>query len=147
MLKKISPLISPALLKTLAEMGHGDTLVLADANFPAKSSKAKKLLRADGIGIPALLQAILELFPVDSFVLKPIGLMQVVSGDDYVPNIWEQYKKILSANGIFEHSIEYFERFEYYKQTDRAYCVVATGERSRYANIIIKKGVLEEYEE
>ena len=143
MLKKISPLISPELLKILAEMGHGDTIVLADANFPAESSNAQFVTRADGIAMPPLLDAVLELLPVDTYVEKPITLMQVVPGDDYVPEIWNEYKCIFTKHGQNEEKIEYVDRFAYYNLADTAYCVVATGERARYANIIIKKGVLD----
>ncbi len=142
MLKKISPLISPELLKILAEMGHGDVIAFGDANFPAKSSKAACVVRADGIPIPALLDAVLELFPIDTFVPQPVKLMQVVPGDDYVPEVVEDYKKILAKHGVSEDKIEYLERFDFYDHTDTAYCVVATGETARYANITLKKGVI-----
>lgn len=142
MLKKISPLISPELLKILAEMGHGDVIAFGDANFPAESSAATFVVRADGIPIPALLEAVLELFPVDTFVPQPVKLMQVVPGDDYVPEIVEDYKKILKNYAVTEDQIEYLERFDFYRHTDAAYCVVATGETARYANITLKKGVI-----
>ena len=142
MLKKISPLISPELLKILAEMGHGDVIAFGDANFPAESSKASYVGRADGIPIPALLDAVLELFPIDTFVPQPVKLMQVVPGDDYVPEVVEEYKKILAKHDVGEDKIEYLERFDFYGHTDTAYCVVATGETARYANITLKKGVI-----
>ena len=142
MLKKIPPLISPELLKILAEMGHGDVIAFGDANFPAESSKASYVVRADGIPIPALLDAVLELFPIDTFVTQPVKLMQVVPGDDYVPEVVEEYKKILAKHDVGEDKIEYLERFDFYGHTDTAYCVVATGETARYANITLKKGVI-----
>ena len=142
MLKKISPLISSELLKILDEMGHGDEIVFADANFPSASRAAKHIIPANGIGIDVLLDAVLDLFPVDTFVEKPIKLMQVVPGDDYKPVIWDAYKKILAKYGITEDKIDYLDRFDYYNQADRAYCVVSTGERALYANVIVKKGVI-----
>ena len=142
MLKKISPLISPELLKILAEMGHGEEIVLADANFPAHSSKAKIAVRADGIGIPALLDAILDLFPLDTYVAQPVVMMDVVPGDDYVPEIWPEYYRILAKYGAGEDKILRLERFAYYDRANQAYCVVASGETARYGNIILKKGVV-----
>ena len=100
------------------------------------------MVRADGIPIPALLDAVLELFPIDTFVTQPVKLMQVVPGDDYVPEVVEEYKKILAKHDVDEDKIEYLERFDFYGHTDTAYCVVATGETARYANITLKKGVI-----
>ncbi|MCL2343840.1 MAG: L-fucose mutarotase [Firmicutes bacterium] len=143
MLKNISPLISPELLKILAEMGHGDTVVLADANYPACSGGAKHVVRADGIGVPTLLEAILPLLPLDTFVAKPITLMEVVPGDNYVPDIWNEYRRIFNNNDLNDDQLETIERFAFYEHADTAYCVVATGERARYANVILKKGIIE----
>jgi L-fucose mutarotase len=142
MLKNISPLISPELLMVLSEMGHGDRIVLGDANYPAVSGNARKVVRADGIGIPALLDAILELFPVDTFVEKPVALMEVVPGDDYKPEVWEEYREIFAKHGVGADRICYIERYRYYEEADSAYCVVATGERAKYGNIMLTKGVI-----
>jgi len=144
MLKNISPLISPELLKILAEMGHGDKIVLADANYPACSGEAKHTVRADGIGMPALLDAILALFPLDTFIAKPITMMGVVPGDDYVPVIWDEYRAIFKKHSLGDDQIETIERFQFYERANSAYCVVATGERTRYANIMLQKGIIEE---
>lgn len=141
MLKKISPLLSPELLKTLAEMGHGDELVLADGNFPS-ASMAQRLLRADGHGVPKLLDAILQLFPLDTFVERPVALMAVVPGHDYKPTIWEEYRQIIQASGEPFSDFEYIERFAFYDRARKAFAVLATGETSLYANIILKKGVV-----
>src|SRR5512133_3719109 len=94
MLKGISPIISPELIKILMEMGHGDEIVIADGNFPA-ASVAQRLVRADGLACPALLTAILPLFPLDQYVEKPVALMEVVPGDTYKPVIWEEYREIV----------------------------------------------------
>ncbi|MGI6249613.1 MAG: L-fucose mutarotase [Acutalibacteraceae bacterium] len=139
MLKNISPILSPELLKTLMEMGHGDELVLGDGNFPA-ASVAKRLVRADGHGVPELLDAILKLFPLDTYVGFPVAVMD--NGDaENPPPIWSEYKKIIAENeGAKE--LELVERFAFYERAKNAYAVVATGETAIYANIILKKGVV-----
>jgi len=141
MLKGIPAIISPELLKVLMEMGHGDEIVLADANFPAVSN-AQRLIRADGHNIPALLQAILQLFPLDTYVQAPTAVMKVVSGDTYEPVIWDEYRQILKMSGAKFHDFEYIERFAFYERARKAYAIVATGEAALYANIILKKGVI-----
>lgn len=141
MLKGIPPIISPELLKVLAEMGHGDEIVLADANFPAVSN-AKRLIRADGHSIPALLQAILQLFPLDTYVPNATAVMEVVRGDTYEPVIWDEYRQILKMSGEKFHEFEFIERFAFYERARNAYAIIATGEGALYANIILKKGVI-----
>jgi L-fucose mutarotase len=141
MLKKISPLLSPELLKILAEMGHGDELVLADGNFPS-ASMAQRLLRADGHGVSVLLTAILQLFPLDTFVERPVALMAVVPGHNYQPTIWDEYRRIIQASGEPFTDFEYVERFAFYERARKAYAVLATGETALYANVILKKGVV-----
>lgn len=143
MLKKISPLIPSDLLKILNDMGHGDEIAIVDANYPAAASRAKHMVVANGISSSDLLKAVLELLPVDTFVTQPVKLMQVVPGDNYVPVIWEEYIKILEDYGIQKDKIQYIERYEYYSNCDKAYCIVSTGERARYGNLIIRKGVIE----
>jgi L-fucose mutarotase len=142
MLKGISPLLSPALLAALSEMGHGDEIVLADANFPSASVAAdSKLIRADGIGMADLLSAILPLFPLDQYDSENFILMEVVPGDPCVPAIWDEFRSIL---GKYEPKAlpSTLERSAYYNRAKKAYTVVATGERAQYANIILKKGVV-----
>jgi L-fucose mutarotase len=140
MLKGIPEILSPDLLKVLAEMGHGDEIVVGDANFPAAST-AKFCIRADGAGGPALLDAILQLFPLDSYVDAPVTYMQVVPGDPDPPEIWKTYQKILEkhAPGV---KTEILERFAFYERTKAAYAVVANSERADYACFILKKGCL-----
>ena len=140
MLKGISPVISPELLKILCEMGHGDELVLADANFPSESM-GQRVVRADGIPASVLLDAILPLFPLDSYDANNFVLMDVVPGDTVVPVIWDEYKSILSRYEP-QAQVQHMERFAYYERAKKAYCVVATGETAQYANIILKKGVV-----
>jgi L-fucose mutarotase len=141
MLKGISKLISPELIKILMEMGHGDELVIADGNFPA-ASHAARLVRADGHGIPELLEAVLLLLPLDTYSESPVSLMAVVAGDPVETPIWEVYQSIVDASAERSISIEQVERFAFYERAKKAYAVVATGEGALYANIILRKGVI-----
>jgi L-fucose mutarotase len=141
MLIGISKLISPELLKVLMEMGHSDELVLADGNFPG-ASHAQRLIRADGHGIPELLDAILRLFPLDPYVDKPAALMQVVPGDTVATPIWGTYGQIIEERTGFSAPFEEVERFAFYERAKKAYAVIATGESALYANLILKKGVI-----
>lgn len=141
MLKNIPCLLSPELLKILMEMGHGDEIVIADGNFPA-ASIAQRLVRADGHGVPAVLEAVLKLFPLDIYVEKPVALMQVVPGDKVKTPIWDHYRRILKASGETFSEFENVERFAFYERAKKAYAVVATSEGAPYANIILKKGVI-----
>lgn len=140
MLKNISPVISPELLKILMEMGHGDEIVIGDGNFPA-ASNAQRLVRLDGHGVCEILDAMLQFLPLDTYVEAPVGLMAVTPGDPIVPVIWDDYKKIIKEREG-DHKIEMVERFEFYERAKKAYAIVATGETALYANIILKKGVV-----
>lgn len=141
MLKGISSVISPELIKILMEMGHGDEIVIADGNFPA-AAKAQRLVRSDGNGVPALLDAILNLFPLDEYVEQPVALMAVVPDDPYQPTIWDEYRNIVRQNEPKFTDFEYVERFAFYERARRAYAIVASSEKALYANIILKKGVI-----
>ncbi len=141
MLKGIPSIISPELLKILMEMGHGDELVIADGNFPAAST-ARRLIRADGHGGPELLDGVLTLLPLDSFVEKPVALMAVVPGDPTQPSIWEEYRRIIRRHEPGFRDFEMMERFAFYERSRAAYAVLASGEAALYANLILKKGVL-----
>jgi L-fucose mutarotase len=141
MLKNISSILSPELLKVLMEMGHGDELVIADGNFPA-ASIAQRLIRADGHGVPPILEAVLKLFPLDIYVKKPVALMQLVPGDTVKTPIWEEYRNIIKASGEKFDDFENVERFAFYERARKAYAVIATSESALYANIILKKGVV-----
>ena len=120
MLKGISTIISPELIKVLMEMGHGDELVIADGNFPA-ASVARRLIRADGLSCTPLLDAILQLFPLDPYVEKPVGLMAVVPGDPYKPVIWDEYRKVIVKYEPGFQDFEYVERFAFYERAKQAY--------------------------
>lgn len=140
MLKGIPGILSPELLKILMEMGHSDELVIGDGNFPA-ASNAKRLIRCDGHGVPELLDAILTLMPLDTYVPAPVFLMETTQGDPR-PAIWEDYQRILAKHQAVK--TERIERFAFYDRAKKAYAVVATGETALYANIILKKGVVAE---
>jgi L-fucose mutarotase len=143
MLNGIPSIISPELMKTLMEMGHGDELVIVDGNFPA-ASIAQRLVRSDGNMVPELLRAILRFFPLDPYVEFPVALMQVVPGDPHKPTIWKTYKEIIQKSDNKKKEIESIERFAFYERAQKAYAVIATSETARYANIILKKGVVME---
>jgi len=141
MLKGIPAIISPDLLKVLMEMGHGDELVLGDANFPALSH-AQRFVRSD-CAIPELLDAILRFFPLDTFVPEPVLLMDVVKGDNYQPVIWDKYKAIIFKHEPGFKGFALLERFAFYERARRGFAIVITTEPARYANIILKKGIVE----
>lgn len=144
MLKGIPSILSPELLKILMEMGHGDEIVLGDGNFPA-ASYAKRLVRLDGHGVPEILDAILKIFPLDTFVENPVSLMAVVPGDNTKPVIWDEYRSIIRKyDEKMADKIEFVERFKFYERAKNAYAILATGESALYANIILKKGVVVE---
>jgi len=143
MLKGIPKILSPELLKVLCEMGHGDRLVIADGNFPAESvGKNAIVIRMDGHGACDVLEAILKLFPLDTYVEKPVNLMQVVPGDNVETPIWDEYAKIIEENDGRSDIIGQIERFAFYGEAKKAYCVIATGEGALYANIMLQKGVV-----
>lgn len=143
MLKNIPPILSPMLLKTLCEMGHSDRLVIADGNFPSESmGKDAIVIRCDGHGVPELLDAILTVFPLDTYVKKPVNLMQVVEGDNVETPIWDTYNQIVSKHDQRgTDAIGTIERFAFYEQSKSCYCIIATGEKSMYANVMLQKGV------
>lgn len=141
MLKGIPTILSPELLKILMEMGHGDEIVIADGNFPA-ASHAQRLIRCDGHGAAPLLDAILQLLPLDTFVKHPVALMAVVPGDNYSPDIWPIYKKVVQTYSPHVTDFEMVERYAFYERARKAYAIVASGEMARYANLILKKGII-----
>lgn len=140
MLKGISPVISPELLEVLARMGHGDEIVLADAHFPGETYNSR-IIRADGLRIPALLEAILPLFELDQYVDLPIAMMAAVPGDQPDPSVEQSYLHSIRITNPGISAIERVERFAFYERTRSAFAVVMTGETAKYGNIILKKGV------
>jgi len=145
MLKGVPAVISPDLMKTLLEMGHGDEIVIADGNFPAQS-QGVPVIRAAGIGVPEILKAIMKFFPLDKYD-DPVILMAPVEGDvvnfpDGKPPIWREYEKIVKeAEGDWV-TLKPIERFAFYNRSKKTFAVVATSESAVYANIILKKGVI-----
>ena len=137
MLKHIPTILSPELVKYLMEMGHGDEVIIADANFPAHRI-GQRVVRCDGHGVPVLLDAILTVLPLDTYSDYQAGLMQVVPGDPTVPVIWDEYKALLEKHHPAA-TIKEFERFAFYEQAEKAYLVIQTGEGALYGNIILKK--------
>ncbi len=144
MLKGIPKILSPELLKVLCEMGHSDRLVIADGNFPSESmGKNAKVIRCDGHGVPELLEAILTVFPLDTYVETPVSLMQVMPGDNVKTPIWDEYKEIITKHDERgEKAIGQTERFAFYEEAKTAYAIIATGESALYANIMLQKGVV-----
>jgi L-fucose mutarotase len=140
MLIGISPLISPDLLAVLHRMGHGDEIVLADAHFPGETY-GKRVLRADGVRIPDLLDAILPLFALDTYVESPLIMMSAVSGDQLDPAVEASYRQAVDRHWPDTPGIQRIDRFEFYDRTRQAYAVLMTGETAKYGNIILKKGV------
>ena len=144
MLKGIPPIISPELLKILCEMGHGDEIVIGDGNFPA-ASNAKRLIRADGHGVPEILDAILTVFPLDAYVEKPAILMQLMDRDvgRVQTPIWDEYADIITKHDARgKDAIGNIDRFDFYEEAKKCYCIIATGESAIYANIMLQKGVI-----
>ena len=144
MLKGIPKILSPELLKVLAEMGHSDRLVISDGNFPAESmGKNAIVIRCDGHGVPELLDAILQVFPLDTYVEKPVNLMEVVPGDKVETPIWDVYKEIIGKyDDRGADAVGNIERFQFYEEAKQAYAIIATGEGALYANVMLQKGVV-----
>ena len=140
MLKGISPLISPDLLQVLYRMGHGDEIILADAHFPGESFN-NRVIRADGLGIAALLDAILPLFELDSYVEHPLIMMAAVEGDTLDPEVEKSYRVSIEKHVPQAAPIERIGRFDFYDRARSAFAVVMTGETAKYGNILLKKGV------
>ena len=143
MLKGIPAIISPELLMVLAEMGHGDEITIGDGNFPGNTF-GRRVIRMDGHGVPEILDAILQLIPLDTYVNHPVALMQVTPGDPVETPIWDTYKEIIQKyDDRGATCIEEVERFAFYNRVkEHSTVVVMSGEKAVYANIILKKGVI-----
>jgi L-fucose mutarotase len=140
MLKGLSPLLGPELLSILARMGHGDELVLADAHFPGETY-GRRVVRADGLRIPALLDAILPVFELDAYVDAPCIMMAAVPGDQLDPAVERSYRAAIDRHAPAAPAIDRIDRFAFYDRAREAFAVVMTGETAKYGNIILKKGV------
>ena len=141
MLIGINPVISPELLDILFRMGHGDEIVLADAFFPGDSINSR-VIRADGIRIPALLDGILALINLDSYVPSPVFMMAPVAGDTADESVQKSYRAVIDKHWPGTPPIKFIERFAFYEQAKKAFAVLMTGETVKYGNIILKKGVI-----
>lgn len=139
MLKGISPFVGPELLSVLYRMGHGDEIVLADSNFPGETF-SQRLIRGDGIRIVSLLEGILPLFPLDTYVDGPLIMMAAVEGDELDPAVEESYRAAIARHCPGAPAIARIERFAFYDRAKQAFAVVQTGETVAYGNIILKKG-------
>lgn len=144
MLKGVPKILSPELLKVLCEMGHSDRLVISDGNFPAESMGRNAIvIRCDGHGVPELLDAILQVFPLDTYVEHPVNLMEVMPGDDVETPIWDTYKEIIAKHDARgEKAVGNIERFAFYEEAKQVYAIIATGETALYANVMLQKGVV-----
>ena len=141
MLIGINPVISPDLLNALFRMGHGDEIVLADSFFPGASMNSR-VIRADGIRIPALLDGILALINLDSYVSHPVVMMAPTPGDDLDESVEKSYRVPIDKRWPGTPAVERMERFAFYERAKKAFAVVMTGETVKYGNVIIKKGVV-----
>ncbi|MBQ2273364.1 MAG: fucose isomerase [Clostridia bacterium] len=146
MLKGIPKILSPELLKVLCEMGHSDRIVLADGNFPSESmGKNAIVLRYDSCNIPELLDAILQVFPLDTYVDTPVSLMALMDRDvgKIETPIWKEYESIVSKHDARgSAAVGQVERFEFYDRARTCYAIIATGESAVYANVMLQKGVV-----
>ena len=140
MLKGISPLFSPELLAMLYRMGHGDEIVLADAHFPG-DSMGVSAVRADGLKVADLLDAILPLFELDSYVSAPVMMMAVAPGDSADPTVESDFRTVIDRHQPEVPAIARLERYSFYERSRAAFAIVMTGETRKYGNIILKKGV------
>jgi len=141
MLRDIDPILSPDLLHGLRAMGHGDEIVLADANFPGESL-GPRCIRADGSDTNAMLRAVLSVLPLDTFVDDPALCMQVVGDPEAIPDAVKDFQSIIDDMADAPRDIRSLERFAFYDRAATAFAVVQTGERRLYGNIILKKGVI-----
>ncbi len=141
MLIGIAPCIGPELLMLLSKMGHGDEIVLADAFFPGDSFNAR-VVRADGIRIPELMDGILRLINLDAYVPAPVAMMAPVPGDALDLAVEAAYRSVIDRRWPGTPAVERVERFAFYERARKAFAVVMTGETVKYGNVILKKGVV-----
>ncbi len=144
MLKGISHVVSPELMMVLMKMGHGDELVIADGNFPADSN-AQRIVRCDGHSATVMLDEIVRLMPLDTYVDYPAAVMQHLDPAAPEPPIWSQFRELMKRHEGREIAVQQVERFEFYERAKRAYAIVATSETALYANLILSKGVVLEH--
>jgi L-fucose mutarotase len=141
MLKGLHPLLAPDLLHALASMGHGDTIAIVDANYPA-TSNAKRLIEAPGIGAPAMLAAVLTVLPLDTRGSPAAFTMEVTGDPAAVPPPVAEFAAVLTGQGLADMEIGHLERHAFYERARGAYAIVRTGEQRRFGNILLVKGVV-----
>ena len=143
MLKGIPAILSPELLKRLCEMGHSDKLLIADGNFPTHTVGADShIVRMDGHGVCEILDAVLQLFPLDTYTERPVSIMKKVPGDTVATLIWDEFKNIVAKYDSREDAIGSIERFAFYEEAKKSYLIIATSEKALYGNIMLQKGVV-----
>lgn len=143
MLKGIPAILSPELLKRLCEMGHSDKLLIADGNFPTHTVGADShIVRMDGHGVCEILDAVLQLFPLDTYTERPVSIMEKVLGDTVATPIWDEFKNIVAKYDSREDAIGSIERFAFYEEAKKSYLIIATSEKALYGNIMLQKGVV-----
>ena len=141
MLKNLDPLLTPDLLQVLRSMGHGDEIVIVDADYPAKSA-GPQVVRLDGVDATRALDAVLSVMPLDDFVPDACWRMQVVGAADAEQPIFDEFREVIAAREGAHFKLASLERFAFYERANNCFAVVATGERRLYGNIILKKGVV-----
>lgn len=141
MLKGLDPLLNADLLHVLRAMGHGDDLVIADANFPA-TTMGKRLVRLDGVSATRVLEAVLSVMPLDDFVDEPCGRIEVVGEPDTVPEVCQDFQKIIDRAEEGRFQLAKIERFAFYERARQAFAVVQTGETRLYGCVLLKMGVV-----
>jgi len=143
MLKGIPAILSPELLKRLCEMGHSDKLLIADGNFPTHTvGENAHIVRMDGHGVCEILEAVLQLFPLDCYVDSPVSIMEKVPGDTVETPIWDEFRKIIAKYDSRKEVIAGVERFAFYEKAKDSYLIIATSEKALYGNIMLQKGVV-----
>ena len=138
MLKGIPKILPPDLVKIMMEMDHGDKIVIADGNFPCHSV-GQRVVHLDGHNVPEIMEAMLKLFPLDTYS-KPVALMSIVPGDNVETPIWETYRQLIKPHT--NDDVTFIERFAFYEEAKKAYAVIATSEKALYANVMLTKGVV-----
>ena len=141
MLKGLDPLLGPDLLHCLASMGHGDALVIADANFPA-AALARRLIDLAGVSATDAARAILTVLPLDSFVPEPALVMAVVGDPAAVPPVVAEFQRLVATVDSRPNALGRLERNAFYGRAERAFAIVRTGERRLYGNLILVKGIV-----
>ena len=141
MLKHLDPLLTPELLHVLRAMGHGDEIVIVDANYPAESA-GPQVVRLDGVDATRALDAVLSVMPLDDFTPEAAWRMEVVGAPKEEQPIFDEFRKVIAAREGAKFKLASLERFAFYERANQSYAIVATGERRLYGNIILKKGVV-----